>query len=500
MKAISTLVVILIILIITVAIAAMAYTFSSGVFGSTTETGSKQIETVAGQMGEDIKATLGQTCGNGQIDEGEICEIGDTKDCSEIGAYYSGTDAPCLDDCYGYDVSGCTALPTCTDTDGMDYYNKGSITLTGYDINNGVWTDNCANEIIVNEFNCEGNLPEDLSAGYNCPNGCIDGACVPIAPTWYIETVDTGDVGYYSSISLDSSDNPHISYVDYGNGDLKYAHFDGTDWYIETVDSPGSDPSISLDSSDNPHISYVDYGNGDLKYAHFDGTDWYIETVDSPGWVGFDNSISLDSSDNPHISYIDWTGDALLKHAHFDGTDWYIETVDSAGADSSISLDSSDNPHISYLDNSNGDLKHAHFDGTDWYIETVDTASSGFDSSISLDSSDNPHISYLDYSNYDLKYAHFDGTDWYIETVDYPAVEVSMSLDSSDNPHISYVDYNNGDLKYAYHDGTDWYIETVDSPGWVGYYNSMSLDSFDNPHISYIDWTDIAFLKYAHYE
>ena len=80
----------------------------------------------------------------------------------------------------------------------------------------------------------------------------------------------------------------------------------GASWRIETVDDQwpvGLHASLALDSSDNPHISYYDESNSDLKYAYYNGSTWIIQAVDTEGSAGWDTSIAVDSSDNPHISY-----------------------------------------------------------------------------------------------------------------------------------------------------------------------------------------------------
>ena len=310
------------------------------------------------------------------------------------------------------------------------------------------------------------------------------------ASGWHIETVDSeGQVGWYTSLALDESGYPHISYHSYynptGEYALKYAHQDASGWHIETVDSVGITgyyTSLALDESGYPHISYYDDTNDDLKYAYQDASGWHIETVDSAGYVGEYTSLTLDGSGYPHISYYCCgtptpgcnIGD--LKYAYQDASGWHIETVDSegnVGRHTSLALDESGYPHISYYDDTNDDLKYAYQDASGWHIETVDGEwRVGASTSLVLDGNGFPHISYYfcGTPHYicnvgDLKYAYQNTSGWHIETVDRGDWDVgnftSLSLDEGGYPHIGYYDNANGDLKYTYYSAWTLYLPLI---------------------------------------
>ncbi len=289
--------------------------------------------------------------------------------------------------------------------------------------------------------------------------------------SWYTETIDSG--GEFNSIALDAAGLPRISYYEGFAYDVKYAWFDGTTWYSTTVDSGdrqyyGAYTSLALDAAGQPHMTYLtNVGNGELRYAFYDGSAWVIQVVDPN--VGMDTlqksytSLVLDAGGLPHIGYYDSMG-GHLKYAWHDGAAWHTEIVDSAyhsGQYPSLALDSAGRPHISYYyEGIAGELRYASYDGSAWNIEILDSGdySTGLQTSLALDSSDHPHIVYIGNAEGLLMYAWNEGTGWQFQ----PVADVgigggfasggfpSLALNAADQPRMSYVVGLPGILSYAW--------------------------------------------------
>lgn len=100
------------------------------------------------------------------------------------------------------------------------------------------------------------------------------------ATDWSTVTVDSTG-GFWPSIAVDANGDPVVSHYDQTNGDLRFAACDlsestngncdqATDWSTETVDATGDVgywTSIAVNGSGEPVISYYDTTNGDLKFA-----------------------------------------------------------------------------------------------------------------------------------------------------------------------------------------------------------------------------------------
>jgi len=167
--------------------------------------------------------------------------------------------------------------------------------------------------------------------------------------TWQNQEIESG--GIYSSVSLglDHSAIPHISYM--YNNTLKYASWNGSGWQIQTLASKARDCSLALDSTDRPHIVYLDATDGLMKHIYFDGLIWVVESVDNIGsHYEFYADIAIDAEDGIHIGYY-VASSGTLKYAYKYQSGWQTEIIDTGdlvGQFPSIALNGIGNPYISY--------------------------------------------------------------------------------------------------------------------------------------------------------
>jgi len=142
-----------------------------------------------------------------------------------------------------------------------------------------------------------------------------------IGTGWVIGIIDgkpaknKADVGMWNDLYIEGENNFHVCYYDALNGDLKYAHYDGSRWQIEVVDSTGivgESCSITLDHRGDPVVSYYDSTNNDLKFAVRAYGRWLTFRLDTAGIVGTFSSIArFNHQERLGIAYHDWTRRAL---------------------------------------------------------------------------------------------------------------------------------------------------------------------------------------------
>jgi len=231
--------------------------------------------------------------------------------------------------------------------------------------------------------------------------------------SWQNYTIDNSDiVGEDTSIAVDSHNRIHISYVSYNRWtwtrSLLYANNTAGSWQIRVLDASGDvgySTSIAIDSNDKVHISYWDYGRNNLRYATDVSGSWEIHTIDKE--YGH-TSIAVDSHDKIHIGYVSWNGvSTVMKYATDVSGTWLNFTVDDSGDISSqtvsLAVDAVDCVHLVYFDWDDYALEYATNAFGPFQTSIVDKVWCYY-ASIAVDTDNLVHIGYCDCTNVYLKY------------------------------------------------------------------------------------------------
>lgn len=370
---------------------------------------------------------------------------------------------------------------------------------------------------------------------------------------WQSRRIELDNFADNVSLALDSSNNPHVAYAVLVPDDaFKYATWTGVAWQKHTIETAefsfASTTSLALDSNNRPHIAYLKESEDVLRYAHYNGSSWLLNTVDtSNNFSIFHPFFSLKLSGNtPSIAYYKSTGETL-HYAQWNGSSWQIETVltppfpENLTGSVSLAVDSAGNPAISYAYNDSNNitsLRYMKWNGAQWQNEILDNSGNlGESSAIALDGSDILHAAYQDQTFADLRYVTW-ATDWQIHTVADPGqmagVDVAVKqtipylgyhnmsddlvnlarwddawefnpVDAVNNPvqavslglsqnfeHLSYYDADAQALMYGRHNEFGWDAQVVDNQGNVGRYNQLALIGGSDLliHIAYWDETN----------
>ena len=278
----------------------------------------------------------------------------------------------------------------------------------------------------------------------------------------------------------------HLAYQDSGTNTLKYATWlngVNTTSVIDAGTNVGEYVSIALDPNNNPGVSYYDAQNGDLKYAHHDGTSWSVITVSSANTTGLYTSVTF-YGNSAYISHYHSTADNL-RMARVDGLNspavgavFDVDTGGDVGRHSSIT------PYptgalggrrwgVGYQDTTNGELKFALGDASSvMQAGVIDSSLTNGAEYISVAMREvsvgdwQPTLSYYDPANGDLKLvgANGSGTTWFT-----PIVIASNNTTGLYTSHF----YRSGVANIVYYNSTGDTLQRWQNTGGAGTFSTL---------------------------
>jgi hypothetical protein len=342
-----------------------------------------------------------------------------------------------------------------------------------------------------------------------------------------IAIVDAGSVtGYYTNISLDSSDLARITYINETTGRASYAHctnLDCTSRVLNVVDSSvtaNSTVASTIGSDGLVRIAYNDSTNNDLRFALCNNTDCSapsITSVDTTGSVGRYPSIKLGNDGFARVSYYDDTNGDLkyVQCTNSTCTTKVITTLDSTGdvgIFSGLAIGSDGYARVAYDDSANTDLKfwvESTYTGTVITPVATMTSNAGSDdnTAVTMGSDGLPRIAYFNITGSGAGNLHFiqctnltctTKVDTTVDGDTRTGMYVNLSMGSDGFARLLYQDYDNSRIRFmrCTNASCSTKVTTDVSTGNTGIYNALDMSASDTfPRIAYRSATNLIFLK-----
>jgi hypothetical protein len=278
-------------------------------------------------------------------------------------------------------------------------------------------------------------------------------SALSLAYAWKPGPLDgTGEIGKSnaSSMAYDTNGVLHIVYYDPQKQTMAYGvrlnnHTMSATQAVDTTGViAGQYLSLAIDQEGRAGIAYFDTTHGDLRYAHFNGSSWDLQTIDASGATGLFPALAYTSNDHALISYYHRSKTAL-RLAEFDGVGWsrtYLDSAQDVGRWTSIAVSKTGEIAIAYEHTTAGALKVARNSGKGWTVAAVDRLSRGVAyTSIAFDSKNQPAVSYYATTSANLKFAEYDRKGWHPVTLSSKGVQgmyTQLAYDAAGAPNIFY--------------------------------------------------------------
>lgn len=323
---------------------------------------------------------------------------------------------------------------------------------------------------------------------------------------WNREVADSSgnDLGYFSSLALDQSDNPVFVHMDLDFYDLRYLERIDGEWTVKVIDSTGYTGfscDLELDDNQVPHICFeqgaliydptFNYG---VNYLTRDQTDWSKVTIEEyafyvPTLLHSFASIDLTSAGQPVIGY--WSQARGYYYLSFKRNgEWEEKQSPYTNPAVKMRLMSDDTPVMFFLTDE-GVMFVTYDENLDAWNEfpvPFQPYSTGFwktELDFMLDQNDHLHCvcNTVENLTVSLSYLYFDWVSWQAETIASGMRISRIAIDQSGYPAILTIHDEQENLVLFRKDGVEMTYETID-PNCTGFlFADILFDSNDAPHI-----------------